>query len=291
MDKKSKMYKDYEYLRDVVKDTCDTIVKGSYISPEGTKVDLSEGIKKLKLGTEMIQKPERLEEIENPTTELKITVENKGTWEKAGEEGWQEDAVCLNMASEFMPGGGVWSGSKTQEEELCRRSTLLRSLYMFGDARQKNCLGIGKNQGKKEKYPLSPGSVIYSPHVEVIKDSKYAYLNQPFYTNVVSSAALRKPTLTPEGTYHGGQRVEMQKRIRSILRTAAIKGKRKLILGAWGCGAFCNPPKEVASLFLRVLKGREMKGWFDEVCFAIIDNFIKKESNYKIFKSIIENEN
>lgn len=280
--------KDYDYLRSVVKDTCDTIIAGSYISPDGNLVDLEPGIKELKKGTKMILSPGALLELPDPENEVKLTVENKDTWEKAGEKGWQMEAVCLNMASERCPGGGVWSGSKAQEEELCRRSTLLRSLYMFGDNRQKGLVGISRTQGKKEKYPLPAYGVIYSPAVEVIKDRNYAYLSQPFSTNVISAAALRNPTLTPEGRYHGGQRVDMQKKIRSILRVAILNGKRKLILGAWGCGAFHNPPQEVASIFKRILKGKEMRGRFDEVCFAIIDNPDKKESNYKIFKSIIE---
>ncbi|KAJ7788078.1 hypothetical protein B0H14DRAFT_2950224 [Mycena olivaceomarginata] len=52
-----------------------------------------------------------------------------------------------------------------------------------------------------------------------------------------------------------------------------IKWCRRLVLGAFGCGAFGNPPAEVAQLFRRVLLGRdgnrggEFLGCFDEVTF------------------------
>lgn len=42
-------------------------------------------------------------------------------------------------------------------------------------------------------------------------------------------------------------------RARKILSVAAIHGAEVLILGAFGCGAFCNPPEVVAGAFRDVL--------------------------------------
>ena len=39
--------------------------------------------------------------------------------------------ALLNMASLYHPGGGVLTGSSAQEEDLCRRSNLVISLYQF----------------------------------------------------------------------------------------------------------------------------------------------------------------
>jgi uncharacterized protein (TIGR02452 family) len=71
----------------------------------------------------------------------------------------------------------------------------------------------------------------------------------------------------------------MREKIKRLLRAAAMKGCRRLVLGAFGCGAFGNPSGEVAELFKRVLMGRdgsgmgkkggEFVGCFDEVVFAI----------------------
>jgi uncharacterized protein (TIGR02452 family) len=71
----------------------------------------------------------------------------------------------------------------------------------------------------------------------------------------------------------------------------AIKhGHTKLVLGAFGCGAFGNPPRQMAELFKKVLAEKEFYGFFSEICFAIIedDNSTKcnKEGNYKPFKEV-----
>jgi uncharacterized protein (TIGR02452 family) len=45
-----------------------------------------------------------------------------------------------------------------------------------------------------------------------------------------------------------------------------------LILSAFGCGAFRNPPEIIANLFSQVLKEDEFKGCFDQIVFAIIED-------------------
>ena len=44
-----------------------------------------------------------------------------------------------------------------------------------------------------------------------------------------------------------------------------------VVLGAWGCGAFGNPPEAVAALFCEALGSGEFRGRFRTVVFAIID--------------------
>ena len=43
-----------------------------------------------------------------------------------------------------------------------------------------------------------------------------------------------------------------------------------LILGAFGCGAFHNPPDQVAHLFKHMLNSDEFRGEFQTVVFAIL---------------------
>ena len=45
------------------------------------------------------------------------------------------------------------------------------------------------------------------------------------------------------------------RKMRAVLRVAQAKGVRKLVLGAWGCGAYGNPVEEVAAAWHRVLLG------------------------------------
>lgn len=250
-------------------------------------VDLSEGIEEMEEGSVMLSSLPSLDSSQCPHISFRnVTVENKDTYEKASEEGWQEEAICLNMASEFVPGGGVLRGSKAQEEDLCRRSTLLYSLYLFADEKYKTLLDIKK--GKSGSYPLHTYGAIYSPSVEVFRDRESAFLSQPFSTNVISMAALRNPDLKPNGDMFSRDKEIAKEKIRSLFRAAGLKKKRKLVLGAWGCGAFHNPPKTIAKLFRSVMKEDEFKGWFSDICFAILDNPTRKENNYKIFKDEIQ---
>ena len=79
----------------------------------------------------------------------------------------------------------------------------------------------------------------------------------------------------------------MSRRIRIMLLVAARHGHRNLVLGAWGCGAFGNKPRNVAGLFKRVLVDEGLGGLFDEVCFAIRGR--TDSENYRAFKEIVRN--
>jgi uncharacterized protein (TIGR02452 family) len=80
-----------------------------------------------------------------------------------------------------------------------------------------------------------------------------------------------------------------QVKIRAILRIAAHHNQTDLVLSAFGCGAFRNPPHHMAELFRAVLAEGEFKGVFRRVAFAVIDdhNAFRPESpegNYLPFE-------
>merc|ERR1711990_1241388 len=70
-------------------------------------------------------------------------------------------------------------------------------------------------------------------------------------------------------------------RMRGVLHAAKTSGFTKLVLGAWGCGAFGNPPDLVARIFREQLCSPEFRGAFDEILFAIVDP--KGDGNYRSF--------
>merc|ERR1712048_644922 len=70
-------------------------------------------------------------------------------------------------------------------------------------------------------------------------------------------------------------------RIRGVLHAAKVSGFTKLVLGAWGCGAFGNPPYLVAKLFREILCSPEFRGAFSQIVFAIIDP--RGDGNFKPF--------
>lgn len=273
-------------LRGVVDDTLSIIREEGY-QPVGSVdwIDLAKPMKNMRTGSEIYTDILPKLTIPNPGYDTILTVDNLDTFERAKLFPGYEDVAVLNMASEIIPGGGVLKGSMAQEEELCRRSTLLGSLYRYWGDRGKRYLEISR--GHKINYPLKPLGAIWSPEVVVIKNRRYQLLEEPFLVNVISMAAIRNPELTDDGEMIPPRKQLMCKKIRALLRLAANKGMKKLVLGAWGCGAFHCPPKQMAELFLRVINGEEMKGRFEEISFAILDNPGKRENNYEIFKSVI----
>jgi len=72
-------------------------------------------------------------------------------------------------------------------------------------------------------------------------------------------------------------------RVRGVLHAARMSGFTKLVLGAWGCGAFGNPPDLVAQIFKEQLCSPEFRGAFDEILFAIVDP--RGDGNYQPFLS------
>ena len=149
----------------------------------------------------------------------------------------------LNMASERCPGGGVRHGAKAQEEEICRRTTLYRTLAAVDGG-----------------YPLAFDEIVYSPGVVVVKDARGRRLAESDRAtiDVLSSAAIRRPDVVEtagEGSRfrHASDRETMRLKIRILLQTAERHGLNSLVLGAWGCGAFANPVEDVARLFAEEL--------------------------------------
>ncbi|PGH16262.1 hypothetical protein AJ80_05285 [Polytolypa hystricis UAMH7299] len=183
--------------------------------------------------------------------------------------------VCvLNMANAENAGGGWKRGALAQEEALCYRSSLSFSL-------------------KLRYYPIPEFGAIYSPSVLVIRESMedghgLLDLSQPDklpVVSVVTVAALCFPkvdmVLEGEGESRKvrelyadpNDRETMKEKMRVVLRTAAVNGHRRLVLGALGCGAFLNPREEVADCWAEVFEEREFGGgWWESVLFAVMDD-------------------
>ena len=274
-------------LINVYKDTINCINDGYYNFDENTEVDIPEldylySNSKLYISTEF-KKRKKLDK------DTKIYVRNVDSFVMAKEMG--PECAVLNMASSKHPGGGVHNGSRAQEEDLCRRSNLLYSLYKYSlNKYELDLFGFNVNN---ENYPIPTFGGIYSPHVCVFKNPiTYSYLKTPFMTNIISVSGVVRPDINKKtGLMEEKYSSITKKKIRTILRIAADNGHKKLVLGALGCGAFKNPPKHVAILFKEVLKEDEFSRVFEEICFAILEdnNSIREdnpEGNLKPFLEI-----
>lgn len=60
-------------------------------------------------------------------------------------------------------------------------------------------------------------------------------------------------------------------RIRRMLRQMYLNKHKDIVLGAWGCGLFCNPPQLIANCFKKVFEEEEFKCRFEKVVFAILE--------------------
>jgi uncharacterized protein (TIGR02452 family) len=64
-----------------------------------------------------------------------------------------------------------------------------------------------------------------------------------------------------------------------------LYGNDVVVLGAFGCGAFGNDPKDVAQWYKKLLSGK-YKGYFKKVVFAIIGDQNDTSGNYKVFVDV-----
>ena len=106
--------------------------------------------------------------------------------------------------------------------------------------------------------------------------------------NVITCAA---PNLrndrdgTPRVTVSDTELKELHiKRMRRILSIAASKGNEVVILGAYGCGAFKNPPEVVAEALKQV--AHEFRYHFRVIEFAVYCS-PRDERNYQVFRKVI----
>lgn len=108
----------------------------------------------------------------------------------------------------------------------------------------------------------------------------------------VAAVLCRSSDVVDGGTRYKDQRTRklMLEKIRMILRVAGRKGERRLVLGALGCGAFGNPPTEVANLWKWVLQEKEFSGWWEDVVFAVYvppSGDHRAMANFSVFREIL----
>ena len=221
-----------------------------------------------------------------------VTVSRKRTLEAAS--AYHGKKVCvLNFASATNPGGGVTRGSSAQEEAICRCSTLYFSLI-----EQSMWKGF-YTPHRAQRDPLHNDDCIYTPGVVVIKTdtaTPQALPPEDWYTvNVLTCAApnLREQPSNPMNDGDGARGVQIEKqelrqlhekRMRRILSIAAAEGNEVMILGAYGCGAFHNPPNIVAEAMKTVVQ--EYRSFFEAVEVAVYCP-PRDDSNYRVFERVL----
>lgn len=197
-----------------------------------------------------------------------ISIKNETTIKAASD---LDNPVILNFASATEPGGGFLRGAKAQEEDICRKTTLFRSLEK---AKSFYHLGMGSDY-------LYSDAMVFS-HAEIIRDESFSLLEKPKKIGVITCAAPNKFWAEykenkgkPSFIFDKDICSKFFLRISAILALAEIEGYKDIVLGAWGCGAFGNDPELVSHIFKSQIQFSNLK----KVVFAIPSG-----SNLDVFK-------
>ncbi len=208
-----------------------------------------------------------------------VIVSRKRTLEAASFYKGKKVAV-LNFANNHVVGGSPWI-SRAQEESLCRISTLYPCLLKFEESFYQYHKELYLN-GKINE--MGNDDLIYLPKVCVFKTDdnipKLMEEDKWYYVDVITQAA---PELYMDYNMEEYKSI-MYKRLKRIMEIAKLEKVEVLILGAYGCGAFHNPPEIVASIFKDLCNEYH----FDTIEFAVYSKEDDKHSNYNVFKNIID---
>lgn len=192
-----------------------------------------------------------------------VEVLNKDTLDGAIELKNNGYNPCLLNMCNSKKRGGELDTVGSQEEDLLRRGNYLDHL-------------------NNVNYPLPKLGLVYSKKVMFNKKGrrdKYTPIH-PVYIDVIACAAI--PNV------HQGTRIMppndhiMKLKIESIFQVAFKNNHDSIVLSAFGCGGFRNPPEHVSLLFEKAIK--RWKHSFRLIRFCIFDDNHHK-SNYDIFKN------
>ncbi|MCD7733083.1 MAG: TIGR02452 family protein [Oscillospiraceae bacterium] len=278
----------------ILEDTLGILEKGSY-EKDGKEINLRFSVGEMEEAK--VYLPEDIEAIEKsaPVTEAHderdisrifgcenedaLVLAKKRYLEMKEAGDFSPKVLVLNLASATEPGGRTRKGASAQEEDLCRRSSLLLSLESENAKKY-------YDYNNAHKTHMGSDGIVMSENVEVIKNHSSETLAEPFPISVMScSAPMIRMGL--EGMTQEEYESMLETRIRGMLTVAATEKYRHLILGAFGCGIYGNDASLVSRLFYEAIMGFSYAGkpaeaLFDSIDFAVLCK-PEKDYNYKEF--------
>ncbi|WP_328393192.1 TIGR02452 family protein [Streptomyces sp. NBC_00390] len=252
-------------LRGIAKQTEEIVGAGRYRLPHGNEVPMSEELAAARAGTRMYG-PAAVPVTPDTdrTTAFEVTGESSMEAARRLTGAGPEPVAVLNFASARNPGGGYLNGAQAQEEALCRSSALYTTLLQAPEF---------YDHHRADRSPFYSDRVIHSPSVPVFRDDRGRLLERPYTVGFLTSPAPNAGVITSRAPQEAHRiPAALASRAERVLETAAERGYRRLVLGAWGCGVFRNDPATVAGAFHALLgPGGRFAGHFDEVVFAVLD--------------------
>lgn len=253
-------------LRGIARETESIVEAGFYRTPQGREVSIERALKAALSGTRLYgPEPVPVASLDRDRTPvIEVTGESslqaaaRMTGERPGK------VAVLNYASARNPGGGYLNGAQAQEEALCRGSALYATLRRAPEYYAHH---------RAERSAFYTDRVIHSPGVPVFRDDRGRLLETPYTAGFLTSPAPNAGVIrrTAPGSAHLIP-AALASRAERVLEVAAVRGYRRLVLGAWGCGVFQNDPAEVAGVFRTLLTdGGRFAGHFEQVVLGILD--------------------
>lgn len=253
-------------LRGIARETEAIVEAGFYRTPQGREVSIERALTTALSGTRLYgPEPVPVAALDHDRTPvIEVTGESslraaaRMTGERPGK------VAVLSYASARNPGGGYLNGAQAQEEALCRGSALYATLRRTPEYYAHH---------RAERSAFYTDRVIHSPGVPVFRDDRGRLLDTPYAAGFLTSPAPNAGVIrrtAPESVHLIP--AALASRAERVLEVAAVRGYRRLVLGAWGCGVFQNDPAEVAGVFRALLAddGR-FAGHFEQVVFGILD--------------------
>jgi len=288
-------YKVKELRAQEYRNTIEIVNQGFYTTEDGKRLTFPI-LTQMEHETAFYSQEFRVDDIPSRKEETKFVVRNVDCLEEGvrlTREGY--NPAVLNMASRRNPGGGVMTGAGAQEETLFRRTNLFRSLYQFTE------YFIDHVWYKKyitpvrtgERYPLNRDfGGVYTPGALLFREDEqhgYKLMDTPERLSFIAVAGINRPELKDATHLADSMKAGTKNKMRTILRIGLRHGHDSLVLGALGCGAFCNPPSHIAQLFHEVFEEPEFKNKYRLISFAILDDLNahrshNPEGNYKPFE-------
>lgn len=218
---------------------------------ELSKTEFSEDTIRSIEGTVVYKEPHSLNVSDKSSNQIIKFSDNKIISESLLYLGGKKRVGILNFADGLTPGGLVYSGETTQEEDICRCTNLYENLV------KPECKRDYYDYNSHQHSGLYSDAVIYSHNIRIIRyDSTYTLLGKEAYIDVLTCP---RPSIKVSEDI-------LCNRILGILKVARANKIKILILGAWGCGAFGQDAYIRGRCFAKVIN---QHNYFDGIIFAV----------------------